>query len=63
MMVLFVTLKGMKMASAEDLVQMFMKIGLSEQKSKETLKNTGVTNYLKICIDAVSISLPACLGC
>lgn len=35
-------------------VQLFVSIGLSEQKAKETLKNVTVTNNLKEAIDAVS---------
>ncbi|CAG2054250.1 unnamed protein product [Timema podura] len=35
----------------EDLVKLFMSIGLSEQKSKETLKNLMVTKQLKKVID------------
>lgn len=45
--------------AGEDLAALFVKIGLSEQKAKETLKNATVSNYLKSCIDAVSlISVP-----
>lgn len=36
-------------------VQLFVAIGLSEQKAKETLKNVTVTNNLKEAIDAVSM--------
>ena len=45
--------------AGEELAALFVKIGLSEQKAKETLKNATVSNYLKSCIDAVSlISVP-----
>ena len=35
-------------------VRLFVSIGLSEQKAKETLKNLTVTTNLKEAIDAVS---------
>lgn len=34
-----------------DLVQLFISIGLKEQKAKETLKNTTVSSNLKTCIE------------
>ena len=36
-----------------DLVQLFIGIGLSEIKAKETVKNANVSSHLKSCIDAV----------
>lgn len=37
-----------------DLVKLFVGIGLSEIKAKETAKNSNVSTNLKTCIDAVS---------
>ena len=42
---------------AEDLVQLFVQIGLSEQKAKETLKNATVSSNLKMCIESVRHSI------
>ena len=39
-----------------DLVKLFVGIGLSEIKAKETAKNTNVSANLKTCIDVVSKS-------
>nr|CAG4649950.1 EOG090X01EL [Sida crystallina] len=40
--------------AGEDLLELFVKVGLSEQKAKETLKNANVSNHFKQCIDAAS---------
>lgn len=37
-----------------DLVKLFVGIGLSEIKAKETAKNSNVSANLKTCIDVVS---------
>ena len=39
------------------MMKSFTAIGLSEQKAKETLKNSSVSSHLKNCIDVVSIFL------
>ena len=39
---------------ANDVVELFTSIGLSEQKAKETLKNEAVSNKLKEVIIEVS---------
>jgi len=41
------------MEDGRDLVQLFVSIGLSEIKAKETLKNANVSGHLKNCIDSV----------
>lgn len=41
-------------AENEEIVKLFQSIGLSEQKAKETLKNTNVTKNLKLAISEVS---------
>lgn len=41
----------------EDLTALFVSIGLSEIKAKETIKNANVSAHLKNCIDLVSDSL------
>lgn len=40
--------------ASEDLAQIFVSIGLSAEKAKETLKNATITAHLKSCIDIVS---------
>lgn len=40
--------------ASDDVAQLFVSIGLSEAKAKETLKNTAVSAHLKSCIDIVS---------
>lgn len=37
----------------QELIQLFIGIGLSEIKAKETAKNATVSAHLKTCIDAV----------
>ena len=48
------------MEDGRDLVQLFVSIGLSEIKAKETLKNANVSAHLKNCIDSV---MPALFYC
>ena len=36
-----------------DLVELFTRIGLSETKAKETVKNATLSTNLKACIEAV----------
>ena len=50
---LFVKLHQTEM-DGPDLVKLFVGIGLSEIKAKETAKNSNVSTNLKSCIDAVS---------
>ena len=38
------------------MIKLFTTVGLSEQKAKETLKNSSVSSHLKNCIEVVSIS-------
>jgi len=38
---------------SEDDIKLFQTIGLSEQKAKETLKNTNITKNLKLAINEV----------
>ncbi|XP_018403540.1 PREDICTED: probable glutamine--tRNA ligase [Cyphomyrmex costatus] len=46
-------------AKNEEDVKLFQMIGLSEQKAKETLKNTNITKNLKLAINEVSENSPA----
>ena len=50
----------LNMEDGRDLVQLFVSIGLSEIKAKETLKNANVSAHLKNCIDSV---MPALFYC
>jgi hypothetical protein len=57
--ILFVSLRKIKKLrqtemDGPDLVKLFVGIGLSEIKAKETAKNSNVSINLKTCIDAVS---------
>jgi len=44
------------MVAHDDLMSLFLTIGLSEQKAKETLKNDVLTKHLKCVIEEVSWS-------
>lgn len=46
-------------AGSEEDVKLFLTIGLSEQKAKETLKNANVTKNLKLVISEVGEDSPA----
>lgn len=46
-------------AANEEDVKLFLTIGLSEQKAKETLKNANVTKNLKLVISEVGEDSPA----
>ena len=50
-----------KMAT-DGLVALFTRIGLSEQKAKETIKNGGVAQNLKEVIEEVSIKVLRVIG-
>ena len=39
----------------EEVTKLFIGIGLSELKAKETIKNSSVSAHLKNCIDVVSL--------
>lgn len=45
------------MTDVEETIVLFQSLGLSEQKAKETLKNTQVTNSLKLAVAEVSLYL------
>jgi len=42
------------MVAHDDLMSLFLTIGLSKQKAKETLKNDVLTKHLKYVIEEVS---------
>lgn len=43
--------------SSEENIQKLISIGLSEQKAKETLKNSNVTKFLLTALNEVSIKI------
>ena len=48
--------------ATDGLVALFTRIGLSEQKAKETIKNGGVAQNLKEVIEEVSIKVLRVIG-